>query len=51
MTTQEMQNKINERIQDLVKAGAVTQLENKGLNKEQIKEQLYIEAVCTLLGV
>jgi len=41
---------INKRIQELVAAGAEKEMVKQGMNEEEIKKELYVAAVCTLIG-
>ena len=51
MTTLEMNNTINERISELIKAGAKKEMIQRGMNDQEIKNELYQSAICSLLGV
>ena len=50
MTTLEMNNTINERINELIKAGAKKEMIIRGLNEQQVKDELYNAAICSLIG-
>lgn len=51
MTTERMNATINERINQLIEAGAQKELLQQGLTEAEIKEELYAAAICTLLGL